>query len=235
MAPPRLATVADPGTVWRIGFKPDPWAWSGWEWATNGRFPGRWDDAAGNFRTIYAGSTLLSCLLEVLASFRVDSVLNAEIENIDQDLDDEAYSTLGSGLVPPEWLDKRIATTAKLSGTYCEVTSSASIAALHPYFIGLALSLKLVDFDAAALKDARPRDLTQTVATYLHTTTDIDGVSFFSRHGDDLRLWAVFERPGGSTSSPRIENVIEQILLGDAPEITEAFTMLGLRWSSQRP
>ncbi|WP_269317347.1 type II toxin-antitoxin system RelE family toxin [Arthrobacter sp. MA-N2] len=23
--------------VWRIGFRPDPWAWSGWEWATNGR------------------------------------------------------------------------------------------------------------------------------------------------------------------------------------------------------
>lgn len=48
------------GRVWRVGFRPELWAWSGWEWATDGRFPGRWDDLHGNFRTIYAGSSLLS-------------------------------------------------------------------------------------------------------------------------------------------------------------------------------
>ena len=48
--------------VSRVGYKPEPWAWVGWEWATDGRFHGRWDDFDGNFRTIYAGSTLLACL-----------------------------------------------------------------------------------------------------------------------------------------------------------------------------
>ncbi|MET1156386.1 RES domain-containing protein [Arthrobacter sp.] len=49
-----------------MGFRPDPWAWSGWEWATDGRFPGRWDDLHRNFRTVYTGSGLQACLLEVL-------------------------------------------------------------------------------------------------------------------------------------------------------------------------
>ncbi|MEQ7736349.1 RES domain-containing protein, partial [Escherichia coli] len=77
-----LAVVAAAGTVWRIGFFPEPWAWSGWEWATNGRFPGRWDDLHGNFRTVYAGSSLKACLLEVLAGFRRDARLAAELEDI---------------------------------------------------------------------------------------------------------------------------------------------------------
>ena len=65
---PQLTVVDAAEQVWRVGFKPEPWAWSGWEWAgADGRFHGRWDDRQGNFRTIYAGSTLLACLLEVLA------------------------------------------------------------------------------------------------------------------------------------------------------------------------
>lgn len=39
---PQLVVVAAAEEVWRIGFKPEPWAWSGWEWAgTDGRFHGR--------------------------------------------------------------------------------------------------------------------------------------------------------------------------------------------------
>jgi hypothetical protein len=78
------------GRVWRVGFRPEPWAWSGWEWATDGRFPGRWDDLHGNFRTIYAGSSLLACLLEVLAHFRKDARLSIELDEIVEDDEDGA-------------------------------------------------------------------------------------------------------------------------------------------------
>lgn len=61
--------------------------------------------------------------------------------------------------------------------------------------MSVATRLGLDDFDAAALKDARPRELTQTVATYLYETTRLAGVQFRSRHGDDQVLWAIFERP----------------------------------------
>lgn len=69
----------------RVGYRPEPWAWPSWQHATDGRFPGRWDDGYGNFRTIYAGSRLLSCLLEVLACFRPDPALAAQLSDIIDD------------------------------------------------------------------------------------------------------------------------------------------------------
>jgi hypothetical protein len=47
----QLATATSDITVWRVGYRHEPWAWPSWQYATNGRYPGRWDDADGNFRT----------------------------------------------------------------------------------------------------------------------------------------------------------------------------------------
>src|SRR5690606_6413822 len=99
-----------------------------------------------------------------------------------------------AGEVPYSWLEPRSAASATLTGSFCAVTATESISFLRPQFVALAHQLSLHDFDAAALKDGRPRELTQSVATYLHATTMLDGVTFASRHGDDLKLWAVFER-----------------------------------------
>ena len=228
-----LSIIPAAGTVWRIGFRPEAWAWSGWEWATDGRFPGRWDDLHGNFRTVYAGSSIRACLLEVLAGFRRDTRLAAELDEIVEDSEDAVLRpTLASGQVPREWLDARTATSAKLTGTYCAVTDSRSIAVLHPHFIGMALTHGLLDLDAAALKDARPRRLTQAIAAWLYETTDLDGVTFASRHGDDLRLWAIFERPGDSYVSPKLTHARPEELHHDSDAIKEAFQMLALTWTS---
>jgi hypothetical protein len=43
----QLTAAKASGRVWRVGFRPEPWTWSGWEWATDGRLPGRWDDLHG--------------------------------------------------------------------------------------------------------------------------------------------------------------------------------------------
>jgi hypothetical protein len=230
----QLAAAEAAGKVWRVGFRPEPWAWSGWEWATDGRFPGRWDDLHGNFRTIYAGSSLLACLLEVLAHFRKDARLSVELDEIVEDDEDRVlHPTIAPGQVPREWLEVRAAASAELSGQYCAVTASSSIAALYPQFIGLALSLDLADFDAAALKDARPRRLTQAVAARLYETTDFDGVTFASRHGDDLQLWAIFERPGDPPITPNIHDVVgEEQLQHNSQEISNAFRLLGLQWKN---
>jgi hypothetical protein len=228
-------TAADSrGTVWRVGFSPEPWAWSGWEWATDGRFPGRWDDLNGNFRTVYAGSSLLGCLLEVLAGFRKDTRLGLELADIDEDDEDKVlHPSLAPGLVPREWLDERTAASAGLGGTFCAVTSSGTVAALYPRFIGMALSLNLADFDAAALKDARPRLLTQAIAAYIYDTGEFDGIQFASRHGDDLLLWAVFEQPGDAAVSPRITNITASDLGVNSLDILEAFRILGLEWEEE--
>ncbi|MBT2597673.1 hypothetical protein [Arthrobacter sp. ISL-72] len=98
------------------------------------------------------------------------------------------HPTVPPGQVPREWLDARAAISAELGGDFCAVTDSKSIAILYPHFIGMALSLGLADLDAAALKDARPRQLTQAIAAWIYENTDFDGITFASRHGDDLQL-----------------------------------------------
>lgn len=43
--------------VYRVGYQPDPWAWTPWEYAgADGRFHGRWDDPDGTWRTLYLGA-----------------------------------------------------------------------------------------------------------------------------------------------------------------------------------
>lgn len=232
MLPHALTTINATETVWRVGFHPDPWAFSGWEYSTDGRFPGRWDDVHGNFRTTYAGSGLLACLLEVLAHFRKDARLAAEFDSIiEDDVDRQSHPTITPGLVPREWLDARRIATGTLTGTFCAVAASETVASLHPLFIGRALSLGLLDFDAAALKDARPRRLTQSVATWLYENTDVDGVSFSSRHGDDLALWAVFERPQDGATSACVTDVEHHSFTGVEQELMQAFRLLSLQWN----
>lgn len=55
-----------------------------------------------------------------------------------------------------------------------------------------------------------------------------DGVEFLSRHGDDLMLWAVFERPGDGQISPRLRNIEHVGLTRNTPEVVEVFSVLGL-------
>lgn len=104
-----------------------------------------------------------------------------------------------------------------MTGRFCAVTAASSLAALHTVFIGQALRLGLKDFDAAALKDARARELTQQLASNVYATTTLDGEVFQSRHGDDITLWAVFERPGDGPISPCLTEVTDHKLhVGDA-------------------
>lgn len=117
--------------------------------------------------------------------------------------------------------------------SYCAVTDSRSIAALHPHFIGIALHLGLADLDAAALKDAGPRELTQAIATWIYETTDLSGVTFASRHGDDLQLWGAFERPGDGFLSPQLRDIKMEELHHKSDAINHAFGMLGLTWKSE--
>ena len=80
--------------VYRVGYPPDPWTWTPWEYADSGRFDGRWDDPDGIWRTLYVGSSLLACYLEVLARFRADPAVVNELAAIE---DDEEYPTVAAG------------------------------------------------------------------------------------------------------------------------------------------
>lgn len=234
----RLACAWDPGTVYRIGFPPDPWAWPGWEFARNdGRFGGRWDDANGEFRTVYAASTMLGCLLEVLAPLRPDPLVTAALDQIVEGEEDAAdHPTANAGTLNRAWITARRATAAQLAGIYCCVTETESIATLRPHFLAVAtVELDLPDFDAAVLRSSRPRELTQRVASWLweQATVDgkaFDGVRFFSRYGDEHELWAVFERDEDGSVSSHLSHVHPLDLEGH-PDLPEAMRIHGLRWA----
>lgn len=147
----------------------------------------------------------------------------------------EAFPTIGPGQVPTDWLHGRAAASARLSGTYCAVTASDSVAVLYRPFVPLALSLGLRDFDAAALKDSRARWLTQSIAAHLYDSTDFDGVTFASRHGDDLQLWAIFEQPADPPISPKLTGITDYALHATSTDMVEAFTILGLTWATPPP
>lgn len=104
-------------SVFRVGYRPDPFAWTPWQYAANGHFDGRWDDPDGRFRTLYVADQLLGCLLEVLADFRPDLPLAAHLANID-DEDDEGYPTTRGGTVPKSWLTPRTVGQAIMSGQF---------------------------------------------------------------------------------------------------------------------
>ena len=107
--------------------------------------------------------------------------------------------------------------------------SDHSAPSLVPHFVAAALRAGLKDFDAAALKDSRPRELTQSVATYLYAATDLDGIRFASRHGDDLTLWAIFERHH-TVVTPCLAGTELTELTADHPALVQAFDVLGLAW-----
>jgi hypothetical protein len=104
-----LHITRNPGTVWRVGFSPDPWEWSDWKFAQDdGRFGGRWDDQLSQFRTSYTAESLFACLVELLAKLRPSPGLEEIIMAIDGP-DDQASSYPGyaAGTVDFSWFARR--------------------------------------------------------------------------------------------------------------------------------
>ncbi|WP_445259259.1 hypothetical protein [Nocardioides aurantiacus] len=108
----------------------------------------------------------------------------------------------------------------------------SEVSFLTALLAGVLALLNLHDFDAAALKDGRPRALTQSVATYLHATTELDGVTFASRHGDDLALWAVFERARIPRSAPPSTRSSTTHSPPEHADVQKALRILELSWAA---
>lgn len=92
--------------AWHVGYGDNPWNWPDWRFAGDGgRFPGRFDDPDGLWRTKYAGETLLACFLEVLACFRPALDVYAELDEISEDPGSALhYPTVAAGYFPASGL-----------------------------------------------------------------------------------------------------------------------------------
>ena len=184
------------GEICRVGYLPDPWDWVPWEYSP---FKGRWDDPQALFRTIYAASSLEACFIEVLAPFRPDPGLEPDLAMIEGSPDDGQFPSQAPGVLGRSWQQERRLGFAVVDGPFVDIGHSRTIAELRPAFLPAALAYGLQDFDAAAIRVHAPREFTQQVSRHVYGEKledggFVSGVAFASRHGDDLRLWALFER-----------------------------------------
>lgn len=224
--------------VHRVGFEPDPWGWTPWQYAEHGRFSGRWDDPDGVWRSIYVGERRLACYLEVLAFARPDPQLQDDLAGIEEDPQDQvAHSTLAGGLLPESWRWPRRIGSARLTGWYAVPGQKESLQTLRSRFLSLAIKLRLPDVDAAAIRLAEPREFTQAIAAWLYDQSGPDGeplagVEFASRHGDELRLWAVLERPADGDVSVLLDEAESEPIDENDPQLEEAMRIHRLQWSA---
>lgn len=222
--------------VWRVGRAPDPWAWIDHQWAGNAR----WDDPFVSFRTTYAGDSLFGCFVELLAYSRPDRNDDGTdlLSGITEDPEDaDEFPVPPAGMIDRAWIAARMVGTATLTGRFVDVRNSATIATLRPRYLDLALSLGFDDFDAAALKAAYPRALTHELTVDFNNMTNnngtpvVDGVRFGSRHGDDLGMWAIYERPGDIPWSRTLRNVKATLVDESDPDLLRALRHHGLTLS----
>lgn len=233
-----LQISGDPGEVWRVGFAPDPWQWTPWEYAKDeGRFNGRWDDQLADFRTLYTSNTLLGCFLELLAQARPNDTAYAELEDIvDDDGTVPQYPDPERGALDQDWLGDRRYSHGVQRGVYAKVTQAETIAFLIAEGVFDRLGVPPREVDAALLKDARKRDITRSVARFLYDQHDqnrrpvVDGIAFRSRMDDDIRLWAVFERGDSPVSEHVVPDQATYQVTEETPELLRAFELLGLHW-----
>ena len=220
----------------RIGFRPAPWEWTPWEYATGGRFTGRWDDPGGVWRTLYVGSARLACYLEVLAYARPCPDMVADLDDIEVDDEDQfEFPTIAPGELPLSWCAPRMTAAAALIGWFVVPGDVESVAALRKGFRGTAFRLGLADLDGAAIRDGKPRELTQVISQWINTLNGPDGkpiagIEFDSRHGDGLRLWALYEHPGDPVISPFITPLDNAPVDARDPALVEAMRLLDLVW-----
>jgi len=221
-----------------VGFEPEPWAWTPWQYAEHGRFSGRWDDPDGVWRSIYVGESRLACFLKVLAFARADPQLQHDLAGLEEAPEDAvAHPTLPGGLLPGSWTGPRRVGSALLTGWYAVPGDKESLPTLRVRFLPLAVKLRLADVDAAAIRLAEPRAFTQTMAAWLYDQTSPDGrplggVEFISRHGDGVTLWAVFERPGDDEVSALLLEPQSDAIDEHDPDLREAMRIHRLRWSA---
>lgn len=221
--------------AYRVGYPPTSWEWTPWEFATDGRFTGRWDDPAGVWRTLYVGATRLSCYLEVLAYARKSEELSAALDEIVDNDDEDEFPTIAPGRVPRSWMSARVTGSGSITGWFVVPGDAESVATLRSTFRPHAIRHGLVDLDTAAIRDGRPRDLTQAISQWINSLTDPDGepvagIQFESRHGDGLVLWALYERPGDGPVSKNVMVLDYGSVEEHDSDLVEAMRLHNLVW-----
>jgi hypothetical protein len=180
--------------LYRIARGTQPWEYPDWKRAgtdsSSGThtFGNRFDDPHAEYRVLYASSQLVCCYVEVLARYRPDYTLLAELEAMDGDND---YQQIG--IVPNEWFENRFIGTAEVEGNYADLYSPEWVSHLRSRLRPLCIQLELEDFDVSVLVQATKRIVTQRASSIVYDLGAFAGIYYASRHGLGFENWALFE------------------------------------------
>ena len=219
--------------MFRIGRRPDPWAWPDWRLAGPGGTSGnRWDDPLGRCRVLCASSQKLGAFLETLARFRAAPQVVRDLAAINGEID-----AIPPGKVPASWCRGRMVSRALLVGEYADVGHHESLVHLNTelaHEVAPALAAAgVTELDTAAIRLAVPRQITQRISRHVYELSRGDGrpqfsgTAYLSRLGDDLTNWAVFEPTPPALDSPIAVAATEPIEVDD-PDFQVACELLGL-------
>ena len=128
--------------------------------------------------------------------FRPDVELLAEYDEIagsDGDIEPPP-----DGLIAREWLQQRCIGAGTLVGDYVDIGHHQTLAELRRMLAGRVVHYGITDLDASTIRLSSPRAFTQEISRHVFDesragTRRRNGISYRSRHGDDLENWAIFE------------------------------------------
>ncbi len=186
-----------PAEVFRLGRRPDPWAWPDWAYAeADATFGNRYDDPQGIYRVLYASTQRVATFVECLAYYRPDIELVAELQAIVGEEGDKEPPA--AAIVPAAWVEQRCLGRGVLVGDYADIGHHESLTELRDGLAARVVHHGLHDLDAATIRLTAPRAFTQDVSRYVFTQSADgqrrwNGLAYLSKHGDDLQNWAIFE------------------------------------------
>lgn len=175
----------------RVGLRPDPLAWSPWEWVGAGRY----DDPARVFRVLYAAESRFTCLKEVLIAQRRretnDSKLAAALASLD---DPEASISRAA-----EQRRHQITRAWRLTRAFGELELAAGQTYLNLRETGdlleveaaLGAELGIEEISLEHIASVR-HEKTQRIARWAFET-GYRAILYPSRIGADDRCWAIFD------------------------------------------
>jgi hypothetical protein len=148
----------------------------------------------------------MGCFLECLGPFRPDPLVVAALHAIEDDPD--APATASAGTVPDTWLEARMLGEAHVEGVFAEVATADSLGTLNRGLVDALIEFHLSELDAATIRKAEPRSLTQRISRFVYEASTasagvFSGLIYRSRLGDDIDNFALFEGENRSRFTKR--------------------------------
>lgn len=227
---PALHPTTPDGPVHRIARAPSPWSWPDWaNVGSDGTFGNRWDDPGGVYRVLYAAGSRLGAFVEVLARFRPDPELVAELAEIA----DEGEAAALPGELDASWLENRVIGVARFHGEFAEIGHSSSLAHIRRALAPRVVHYGIEDLDASAIRLSVPRRFTQEISRYVYDRSTpagqrrFAGIAYRSKLGDEFRNWALFEP--ARDEDPPADEAEPRPLEAEDPDLNQALALLGVR------